>query len=551
MIKNIIKGRIIIPLLILAAVCTFFVLNAVGYYRFPVINDIQPAVAYPGEFITINGSFFGDTRKGAEVRIAGERPLSDSYQQWSNTRIVVKVPPEVSSGMVTVKTRRGKSNGILFTNREHIPIILTGPQKPGYPYMETVEPNSGAVGSFIIISGLNFGHERSNAEIYFTAAAANEEVSDSEDSLSGSIKCSEIDYDYESWDEQQIKVYVPDGAASGNIRIKTDRGLSNALYFEVTGTAGTKSFGDKMGFQVEYGIDISSADGAGGNGLDLWVPAVRAGLYQRKVETVTEPLPLWEDYYGLMRYHFDNLGNSENYGVSINSWLERYEIETRLTASRVKTVYNEERRLYTVYTSSENLIPSDSQSVVDAVASAVKRERNPYLKANAIYLYLLKNLEYISKPSNSSILRNLEDGQGDSYTYSILFTAMCRASGIPARPAAGVLVYNNKQSTNHYWAEFYIEGFGWIPVDASLGDGARFGNFPIDEEIDPVEYYFGSLDNHHICLTRGVVPVRQIYPEGSISGRKGLYSLQTIYEESFGLSSYSSYWRAVRIIDWW
>ena len=453
--------------------------------------------------------------------------------------------------MVTVKIRRGVSNGVLFTNREHIPVILTGPQKPGYPYMETVEPASGTVGSLVTIRGLNFGHDRGDAAVYFTASGVGENSSVSEPSLDGMIECLEIDYDYESWDEQQINIYIPDGASSGNIRIKTDRGLSNALYFEVTGNAGTKTFGDKMGFQVEYGIDISGVSGETVNGLDLWVPAVNPGLAQRNVETVSEPVPLWGDYFGLMRYHFDNLAGENNYKVSVKSWLERYEIETRITASRVKSLYNEDRRLYRNYTAPEELIPSDNQQIIDAAKAAVRNERNPYLKARAIYNYLLKNLVYVSKPVSSSVLKNLADGEGDSYTYSILFSAMCRASGIPTRPAAGILVYNNKQATNHFWAEFYIEGFGWIPVDASLGDGARFGNFPIDQEIDIVEYYFGSLDAHHIILSKGIVPVKQINPQGRTSDRKGLYSLQTIYEESAGLNSYSSYWRAVRIIDWW
>ena len=551
MIKNIIKSRFFFPLIILAAVCVFFIINAYNYYRFPVIEYIEPSVAFPGETIKIVGSNFGNSRKGAEVRIAGERPLSDSYQLWSDTMIIVEVPSEVGSGMVIVKNRRGASNGILFTNREHIPVVLTGPQKPGYPYIENIEPASGAVGSVLTISGLNFGHDRGVAAVYFTAAGIADTSSVNENSIAGMIECSEIDYDYESWGEQQIKVYIPDGATSGNVRIETDRGISNALYFEVTGNAGTKTFGDKMGFQVEYGIDISGAVSEDSNSLDLWVPAVRPGLEQRNVETVTEPQPLWSDYFGLMRYHFDNIVPQETYKVSVKSWMERYEVETRIVASRVKTWYNEDRRLYRNYTAAEDMIPSDDESINAAVNRAVGRERNPYLKAHEIYNYLIKNLEYKTKPASPSVVQNLADGEGDSYTYSILFTAMCRASGIPARPEAGVLVYNNKQSTNHYWAEFYIDGFGWIPVDAALGDGARFGNFPIDEEIDHMEYYFGSLDSHHITLTKGIIPVRQIYPQGRLSGRKGLYSLQSIYEESNGLSSYSSYWRAVRIMDWW
>ena len=111
MIKKLFRSRLFIPLLLLLAVGGFFVYNASGYYRFPEILNIEPSVAYPGELIAIQGAHFGDSRKGAEVRIAGSRPLSGSYQSWNDNLIIVEVPAEVGSGMVTVETRRGISNG--------------------------------------------------------------------------------------------------------------------------------------------------------------------------------------------------------------------------------------------------------------------------------------------------------------------------------------------------------------------------------------------------------------------------------------------------------
>ena len=188
------------------------------------------------------------------------------------------------------------------------------------------------------------------------AAGVGEEAGAQNESLAGMIKCSEIDYDYESWSEQQIQVFIPDGASSGNIRIQTDRGLSNALYFESDRKCRNEELFRQDGFPDRiHGIDISGAEGQPPNGLDLWVPAVQPGLVQRNIETVTEPEPLWNDYMGIMRYHFDDLELMSNYSVSIKSWFERYNIETRIVPSRVSRYYNEERRLYKAYTASESL----------------------------------------------------------------------------------------------------------------------------------------------------------------------------------------------------
>ncbi|MDC7126121.1 MAG: transglutaminase domain-containing protein, partial [Spirochaetales bacterium] len=543
MIKKIFGNKAFFPLLILIVVGGFFIVNAFNYYKFPEITNIEPAVAYPGDLLIISGTHFGKTRNGAEVRIAGERPVTKSYKSWSDKTIEVLIPDDATSGMVTVTTRRGKSNGVLFSNREHIPVILKGPQKPGYPYIESVEPSSGAIGSLITIKGLNFSHDRGSSSVYFSTYALGDSVT-TDNSINGMIKCSEIDYDYESWDEQLIKVYIPDGASSGNIKIKTDRGVSNALYYEVESSAGKKIFNSKMGVQVEYGVEVSNAVGNSKNGLNLWVPAVRVSPEQRNVETVAEPQPLWDDYLGLMRYHFSNLKSEEKYNILIKSWMECFSIETKINPQKVLTVYNEDRDLFKKYTMAEDLIPSDDERIIDASKKAVGRERNPFLKAEKIYNYVIDNMRYTAKSNGTDSVKNLGRGTGDSYTYAVIFTAMCRAVGIPSRPNSGILVYNNKQCTNHYWAEFYIEGFGWVPVDPVLGDGVRFGNFPTDSEIIPKDFYFGSMDNHHVTFTHGVVPVKKVDPQGKLSGKKSLYSMQSIYEESSGLSSYSSYWRA-------
>jgi hypothetical protein len=45
-------------------------------------------------------------------------------------------------------------------------------------------------------------------------------------------------------------------------------------------------------------------------------------------------------------------------------------------------------------------------------------------------------------------------------------TALCRAAGIPARGATG-LVYTDRAFGFHMWNEVYLGG--WVPVDAGLG----------------------------------------------------------------------------------
>nr|HQT26661.1 transglutaminase domain-containing protein [Burkholderiales bacterium] len=58
---------------------------------------------------------------------------------------------------------------------------------------------------------------------------------------------------------------------------------------------------------------------------------------------------------------------------------------------------------------------------------------------------------------------------GKSLDITSLFVSLCRAEGIPARGAYGILLQeadNGKIATSyHARAEFYLAGTGWVPVD--------------------------------------------------------------------------------------
>ena len=123
---------------------------------------------------------------------------------------------------------------------------------------------------------------------------------------------------------------------------------------------------------------------------------------------------------------------------------------------------------------------------------------------------------------------------------------MARASGLPCIPAAGVLINRNRQTIHHYWAEFWINGFGWIPVDPAMGAGAVPDSF-IEIE-DYAGFYFGSLDNHRITLSRGEPNLSQMESRGRIVSHPRSYSMQNIWEEAAGgLESYSSLWGDITI----
>ena len=512
--------------------------------RPPVVVTISPTIGLPGSVLVVEGKNFGDSRSGSSVLLAGARPTSNTYVEWTDTRISVMIPDGIGSGLVRVRTRNGESNPQLFTNRELIPVVVSSQSRPGYPHLEAAEPTKSSIGSIVTLTGLNFGPIRGNGGVIFTAIAPGDEG----DGGDRYTTASTLDFDYESWTEQSVRVRVPDGATSGTVRIVTDRGESNALFFEVVVLGGSKSIRSKKGYQITSSVSVDRIVADSGASIDLWVPGPVVSIAQRNVETELVPKALWTDDYGVSRYTLSSFGSEMAARIELGHWLDRYVVENRIDPSRINTSYDTERRLYRFYTSPDEFVPSDDENIIEAAHLAAENASNPYAIAQNVYKFLLATLNYDRKSQAKGIAEAFVESKGDAKDYALLFCAMLRSLGVPARPISGLLVYDRNRTVEHTWAEFYIEGYGWIPVDLALADGVVFGGTPARE--DPEIYYFGNLDANRITFTRGVAAV----VESELSGlrKEGIPSLQTIHERpKDGIGSYRSNWSRVEIIDFW
>ncbi len=535
------KHSALLPVGIFTILLVIYLISSFLTGSSPVIEKIVPSVAFPGEEILIEGRNFGSSTEDGFAIIAGIRPTLSSYSEWSDTRIRLKVPDGVGSGRLFVKTRNKLSNGLLFTNREHIPVLVSGPAGPGQPYIEDIFPKKGFVGERVTLKGLNLGGERGTSQVLFSFFSSDN---------TKNVACSDLDFDYITWGDHEISVYVPDGATSGSVTISTDRGLSNSIYFEVTHPYGTKQFNQQRGYQLQYGVTVSNVISEPGSSIQLWVPVIQPGLAQRDVESVYEPEPIWENYRGLNRYNLEKLQPWNEYTLTQTYWFERYAVETDISTSTISGVFDQKRKLVSYYTSGDDLIPVNNRIIRDVVKSIVGREKNPYYKAKKLYEYLLRRLEYISDGGSGTAIDALDARKGDAYDYAVLFTALARQAGIPARPVAGFLVYGNKETINHWWSEFYINGIGWIPVDPAMGDDMNLSDLPVRESNS--DYYFGNIGSQHISFSRGIINIEKITPDGTVEVKERFYSFQTIHEEvSEGVDNYRAVWSPVTIVNWW
>ena len=135
-----------------------------------------------------------------------------------------------------------------------------------------------------------------------------------------------------------------------------------------------------------------------------------------------------------------------------------------------------------LYTGEDLFIDSDSNAIISAAKSVAGNEKNPVNIAKKLYNFVTSNLYYDyerAKDKNYKFYyasEILKIGEGVCADYAILYTALLRASGIPARIAAGVpveAVINTKDHTldfGHAWVEVKLPGYGWIPFDVTSED---------------------------------------------------------------------------------
>jgi hypothetical protein len=505
----------------------------------PHILMIEPKFAIVGQNLTIMGEGFGDEQGESFVTIGSVRPTLSSYLEWNDNSIIVRIPDFGESGLVYVHRRNRKSNPVL------LPMLGSMPELPAAtvsyaPVIARIIPASASVGQPVVIQGSGFGSVRNDGAVFFSWIAERQPSVPAEASSPQFIAAG----GYEAWSEREIRVRVCDGAASGVVQVVTSRGKSAAA-FEVSAKPGVKTIRDKRTYAISYSVDVQTENAAPPNSIYLWSPVPASTASQlNKGMLAYSAKPLVGDYRSAALYRLADLKSGDSRQVSVSYLVDVYSVETRVQSDRVKQYADSP--VLKAWTKPSSLVPSTDAAIKEMAASFSGGERNPYLRARVIYDNFLKEFTITPDTNGASIAQALPGKEVEPYTAALLFCALYRAAGIPAIPVAGILCAGTGAAVPHYWVEFWIDDFGWVPVDPVLGAGVPVESF--GRRDDHAEYYFGNLDNWHLIFSHGEVLLSQIDAHGRTASRKRNYSLQNIWEEaSGGIEAYSSHWSDVYV----
>lgn len=148
----------------------------------------------------------------------------------------------------------------------------------------------------------------------------------------------------------------------------------------------------------------------------------------------------------------------------------------------------------TVYLQADAAVQSEHPEIVRAAREAIGPAREAVEAARRLNRWVAETVTDSMVMSIPSALEVLKQKRGACKEHAVLYTALARAAGIPARMVSGV-VYSEAQLIEgfyyHAWVEVYLAGPGgergrWVAVDPT------FNQFPAD--ATHVRLVEGGLD---------------------------------------------------------
>ncbi|MDC7224928.1 MAG: transglutaminase domain-containing protein [Spirochaetales bacterium] len=511
--------------------------------RPPRLEELSRLLSDPGDRIDITGRRFGESRALSEVYF-DDRQLNLSHlESWSDDTITILVPPFSNSALVTVETEHGKSNPLVLYNRDDFPSFSLEPFLPELPYIEFIDPSEGGCGTLVTIEGSNFGDNRRSSSILINGKKDNRlaffDTPREKDFITLSSE------DYVSWNMNRISFYIPERVESGFLYIKTDRGFSNPIYFDVTQRGDEEILGEEVRYQFLQSLLIDRVGAWEGNSLFLWMPQPSEEAHQQSVSLISESVEPFLTRGDRTLYRFDNLQSGDEFTLSRQFTVSLRDRRLIINPSVIPLSYDSSRELYKTYTASTEEYPLSNRTLKNRASYGAGGYKNPYSKARAIYQFLLARLSWQEQGVDGSPLAVIDGRKGNTDDYVRALISLYRSQGLPAREVRGVLIDEDREGVRpHCWVEIYLERVGWFPVDPALADGA----WPMDGYGS--DYFWGGVTDRHLAFSRGEEEC------GSLDDRTvrikwdDHYSKQTVHEEKRGnLSYYRSRWELPEIVD--
>ena len=259
-------------------------------------------------------------------------------------------------------------------------------------------------------------------------------------------------------------------------------------------------------FEFTYQVSVpANADAAGPT--HLWIPLPQADGYQdiRSLH-IDSPVSYSQGRdaeYGntFVTFTPKPQQSAAGFDVSLRFTAVRREHKVALDAATLQNVSASASRSPNLqrYLEPDKLVPLNG-TIAALAKEHTTGDTTPIQKARHIYDYILATMRYDKSGEGwgrGDAVWACTSKRGNCTDFHSLFIGMMRSSGIPARFEIGFPLPEGKTEGDipgyHCWAEFYLDGVGWVPVDAS------------EAWKNPAkrDFFFGAHDTNRVFFTYG------------------------------------------------
>ncbi len=241
--------------------------------------------------------------------------------------------------------------------------------------------------------------------------------------------------------------------------------------------------------EMSYTEEISPLDPIEIQGLE-WRIALPAETDRQKIREVQAiGLPFREEVKDGQRiaiFEFDNFNSEQRHVFGWKAILEVWSIKYQLKPDDCENIPQLTDEFKEKYLTDNDNLSMDTEIIQQAAKSAIGSETNLLRQVYSIRNYVYDKLAYGIKPHIDTPDIVLKRGVGSCGEYLGLLLALCRLNGIACRTVGrykcpGDPLKRNiplQPDYNHVWMEFYLPGYGWLPMESNPDDLFDGGPYP-------------------------------------------------------------------------
>jgi transglutaminase-like putative cysteine protease len=257
-------------------------------------------------------------------------------------------------------------------------------------------------------------------------------------------------------------------------------------------------------FEFSYSFAVKDLP-PGDHVVRVWIPLASSDAHQTvTVRKITSPVPtktMRESEYGdrMLYAEMRHTDGPATFTIDYAVTRKEYSRGNFAALARLEKASADFPRSVHRFLLPDQLVPIN-EKLGHIAEQETAGKQDELAKAYALYDYVFHTMRYDKSGTgwgHGDAMWACDAKHGNCTDFHSLFIALARSQHIPARFEIGFPLPENAHEGEipgyHCWAEFYLSGLGWVPVDISEAWKAPAKH----------DYFFGSLDTNRVQFTMG------------------------------------------------